>query len=67
MPSVLSGVRKMNWYFLSSLAFLTMLSREILIKIVQLEILSRTSPSVNSIHEDVKLVEDPEGRSHRVP
>ena len=33
----------------------------------QLEILSRTSPSVNSIHEDVKLVEDPEGRSHRVP
>ena len=34
MPSVLSGVRKMNWYFLSSLAFLTMLSREILTKIV---------------------------------
>ena len=34
MPSVLSGVRKINWYFLSSLAFLTMLSREILLKIV---------------------------------
>ena len=33
MPSVFSGVRKMNWYFLSSRAFLMMLSSEILLKI----------------------------------
>ena len=35
MPSVLRGVRKMNWYFLSSRAFLMMLSSEILFKFLR--------------------------------
>ena len=73
MPSVLSGVRKMNWYFLSSRAFLMMLSSEILLEIANEKsvVLYSTRfgkiPPIESIHEDVKLVQDPKGRSHRVP
>ena len=76
MPSVLSGVRKMNWYFLSSRAFLMMLSSEILLKICirtfchqvkDQNCILKKIPSVESIHKDIKLVQDPEGRSHRVP
>ena len=70
MPSVLSGVRKMNWYFRSSRAFLMMLSSEILRKIRQeilKDFLLLVPPPVDGVHEDIKLVEDSERRSHRVP
>lgn len=73
MPSVLSGVRKMNWYFLSLRALLMMLSSEILLEIANEKSVLRFTtrfgkiPPVESVHKDVKLVQDPEGRSHRVP